>query len=245
MIFDPHQDVEWVRWVVKRESSRVSHLLLGGDYFDTFKPSQVGTVDQTCDLLLDLAEEWADRITVLLGNHDIHYLEAKHWFDREVAPPWLRYHASGFDYDAAKLIAKRLSAEFWAGCRLFQVVNGCLVSHGGVAGIYWYPQLSEAEALAALDEHCKIALERVAECAMPILRSGQFRGGEQELGGITWLDFEFEFLDEEVPIRQIVGHTTSARGARQKGRSWCLDGTQSCYGILRANGELEVLNQPQ
>jgi hypothetical protein len=245
MIFDPHQDVAWVRSVVERERPHVSHLLLGGDYFDTFKPSQMGTVEQTCDLLLDLAEEWGDRLTVLLGNHDIPYLEAKCWFDRGGAPPGIRYHASGFDYDAAKLIAQLLPLEFWAGCRLFQCVNGWLVSHGGLAGIYWYPHLSEAEALAALDEHCKIALERIAECAMPILQSGRFRGGDREIGGITWLDFDFEFLDGEVPLRQIVGHTPSARGARPKGRSWCLDGGQSCYGILRANGDLEVRNQPK
>ena len=27
----------------------------------------------------------------VLGNHDIHYLEAKYWFDQGIAPPSLRY----------------------------------------------------------------------------------------------------------------------------------------------------------
>jgi len=59
------------------------------------------------------------------------------------------------------------------------------------------------------------------------------RGGEkQERGGTTWQDWNLEFSDDEIPLPQIVGHTRSASGARQQGRSWCLDGRQTCYGRL-------------
>ena len=59
------------------------------------------------------------------------------------------------------------------------------------------------------------------------------------------LDFNFEFSDTEVSLPQVVGHTTSSRGgARSRGRSWCLDGSQTCYGILREDGQLSVVNPP-
>lgn len=244
LIFDPHQDVAWVRRILEREGPQVSHVLLGGDYFDTFFPAKVGSVDETCELLLDVVEEWGDRLTVLLGNHDIHYFESRHWFDQGIAPPRLHSACGGYGYESAKTIARRLPADFWLGCRLFQVVNGWLISHAGLAGCFWYPEMSMPSALDALDACCAIALERLTDRVLPILASGRARGGEQDLGGITWLDFNFEFLDEEVPLPQIVGHTTSACGARRKGRSWCLDGSQSCYGILRADGTLEVRDQP-
>ena len=245
LLFDPHLDVAWMRGVLERERGGASHLLLGGDYFDAARPAKVGTAGQMCELLYELAAEWGDRLTVLLGNHDIHYLEAKYWFDQGIAPPSLRYQTAGFDYEAAKSIAQLLPVEFWSGCRLFQVVNGWLVSHAGLAGSFWHPHVAEAAALEALDEHCQIALERVAQCTLPILQSGRARGGERELGGITWLDFNFEFSDTEVSLPQVVGHTTSSRGgARSRGRSWCLDGSQTCYGILREDGQLSVVNPP-
>lgn len=240
LIFDPHQDVSWVRRIIDRERHNISHLVLGGDYFDHFHPENVGTVEQTCDLLLELTQEWGERITVLLGNHDIPYLEAKHWLDQGASIPELRYVAGGWDGETAKIIAKRLPWEFWRDCRLFQLVNGYLVSHAGLAGCFWYPELTVPEALDALDAHCRIALERVSEYALPILQCGGARGGHRPLGGITWLDFNFEFSDDEVPLPQIFGHTTSQRGARCRGRSWCLDGQQTCYGILHSDGRLEI-----
>ncbi|MCC5841421.1 MAG: hypothetical protein JJT96_15000 [Opitutales bacterium] len=46
------------------------------------------------------------------------------------------------------------------------------------------------------------------------------------------------FVDSDELPPQIVGHT-SRSGPDRKGRSWCLDGEQTCYGILDGN-ELEV-----
>jgi hypothetical protein len=73
-----------------------------------------------------------------------------------------------------------------------------------------------------------------------ILTAGKSRGGEQEAGGITWLDWEEEFVDE-IPYSQIVGHTRG-HGPRNIGRSWCLDGSQTCWGMLDENGFLQIRN---
>jgi hypothetical protein len=36
LVFDPHQDLDWMRSVIERERSSVSHVLLGGEYFGMF-----------------------------------------------------------------------------------------------------------------------------------------------------------------------------------------------------------------
>lgn len=244
LIFDPHQDVAWLRAIIEKERHRVSHLLLGGDYFDTDRREEVAGAETMCELLLEVVESWQDRVTVLLGNHDIHYGEAKRWCDQHRNPKHLNYKCSGYTNTKAKQIAKRLDWGFWQKCRLFQCINGWLVSHAGVAGTYWHSELELNPAIEALEGHCQVVMEKYPFHDFALLQAGQARGGDHTLGGITWLDFNFEFSDEEVPLPQIFGHTTSHSGARQKGRSWCLDGYQSCYGILHRSGELEVIGRP-
>ena len=244
LIFDPHEDTNWVRAIIAKERGRVSHLVMGGDYFDADRPGKVGGVESMCELLREIASEWGDRVTVLLGNHDIHYVEAGHWLRLQGKVPELRYQCGGFSEAKARAITKLLPAGFWAGCRLFQFINGWLVSHAGVAGCHWCPDLNPDLALEALDGLCGVALENIPHHEFAILQAGQMRGGHRPLGGITWLDFRHEFSDAEIPFRQIVGHTSSHGGARQSGRSWCLDGRQSCYGVLSRSGELEIVERP-
>ena len=156
----------------------------------------------------------------------------------------MNYRCPGYTNNKAKHISKKLDWDFWHACRLFQQVNGYLISHAGVAGRFWNSELDTGAAVEALDGHCQVVLERLPFHSFALLKPGQARGGYQEQGGITWLDFDSEFSDLEIPPPQIVGHTPSEKGPRQNGRSWCLDGYQSCYGILhRSAGETRGLPQ--
>lgn len=243
LIFDPHQDVAWVRAIVQKEQHQVSHLLLGGDYFDTHRPEKTGSVEEMCDLLLELRDSWKDRLTILLGNHDVHYMEAKRWCDLHRNPKVMNHKCPGYTNNKAKHISKKLDWDFWNSCRLFQQVNGYLVSHAGIAKRFWHSELEVDAAVEALDGHCQVVLERLPFHPFAILEAGHARGGNAEQGGITWMDFDHEFSDSDTPLPQIVGHTPSEKGARQNGRSWCLDGFQSYYGVLHRSGALEVRKQ--
>jgi hypothetical protein len=53
-----------------------------------------------------------------------------------------------------------------------------------------------------------------------------------------WLYWVEDFVEAPELPPQIVGHTSRA-GPAQKGRSWCLDGNQTGYGMLGDDG-LEV-----
>lgn len=238
LLFDPHENVAWVRAVLERERGGWDHLLLGGDYFDAFGRPDRGGPAEMCVELQELRRTLGSRLTVLLGNHDISYLEARPFIVRGVPLGATAYTASGFSRPSAEIVLGLLGPDWWREARLFAEVNGHLVSHAGVAAEFWPERPSVAESLAALQEEADRAQEEIG-IPHPLLGVGLPRGGMQARGGLTWLDFNEEFEDV-LPLPQIFGHTPGFGGARRRGRSWCLDGRQSCYGILRRGGNLEV-----
>ena len=239
IIPDVHQDIGWVERILEKEgtgNSAPDLIVFLGDYFDSHRPSRLRAgVGDTCLWLNETQRRLGTRAVFLLGNHDIQYLEAKPVCDRYRTPRHLRYKCgSAFSHNAAKLIAKRLAPEFWQQARLFVVVNGWLLSHAGVASAHWPASAATADSLLTLDASCRQALQSTLHPgtdAHPLLRAGIVRGGDSPVGGITWLDWDNEFQDA-LPLPQIVGHTVNPAGARRHGRSWCLDGGQTCYGVL-------------
>jgi predicted phosphodiesterase len=236
VIPDVHQDIDWVRRVLKREPACDLVVFLG-DYFDSYQPPRLGAdVAETCAFMEAQRRALGRRVVFVLGNHDIQYLEAKPACDAHRTPRHLNYQCgAAYNHTTAKQVAKGLSLEFWHGARLFVSVNGWLLSHAGVALRHWPQCATPAASIAALDEAALKALRFMKEGSNPLLRAGLVRGGDAPVGGITWQDWDAEFSDD-LPCPQIVGHTACAHLARQKGRSWCIDGRQTTYGVLTAEG---------
>ena len=236
IIPDVHQNIAWVERIFARETDYDLVVFLG-DYFDSHLPPKLRTsVSDTCAYLDKTRRELGERAVFMLGNHDIQYLEAKPACDLRRTPRNLYYQCGdAFNHNAAKQIAKDLSPEFWQAARLFVAVNGWLLSHAGLAPTFWPVQATFADSIATLDEVCQIALRTMPVQSHPLLGAGVVRGGDAPAGGITWQDWNHEFTDA-LPCPQIVGHTASPAGARQNGRSWCLDGHQTTYGVLTPAG---------
>lgn len=240
IIPDVHQNIAWVERILARETTHDLVVFLG-DYFDSYLPPKLRTsVSGTCAFLDKLRRSsgigGGPRVVFLLGNHDIQYLEAKPACDRRRTPRNLHYQCgAAFIHSAAKQIAKDLPPEFWQSARLFVEVNGYLLSHAGVASALWPVRATFAESVATLDLACATALRTMTVKSSPLLRAGEVRGGDQAVGGITWQDWDHEFTDA-LPCPQVVGHTADLGGARQNGRSWCLDGRQTTYGVLTPEG---------
>jgi 3',5'-cyclic AMP phosphodiesterase CpdA len=242
IIPDVHQDIAWVERILMREDAgdvSPDLIVFLGDYFDSRRPvtQRAGTAE-TCVYLDALRVRLGERAIFLLGNHDVQYLEARAACLARRTPRHLRYKCgAAFSHSAAKRIAKDLSPEFWSAARLFVSVNGWLLSHAGVAAEHWPLRAIPVDSLRAFDEACVAALETITAplASHPLLEAGRVRGGDAEVGGITWLDWDDEFADE-LPFPQVVGHTSDESGARQRGCSWCLDGGQTCYGVLGPAG---------
>jgi 3',5'-cyclic AMP phosphodiesterase CpdA len=237
LIFDIHQNSRWLHRVLEEESGNYDHLILGGDYFDPYEPYPYTATDaETAEAYNELLDEHGKHLTLLWGNHDLPYLVASRMQD-----PAFFYHPfsdlKGYDTQVAKFFAKAIRPEFWGSGQLFATAHGFLISHAGVAAEFWPPSETREASLAQLWDDCELALAQAKQRRHSILEPGRVRGGDkQERGGIIWQDWNMEFSDEDIPLPQIVGHTRSAEAARQKGRSWCLDGEQSCYGLLTADG---------
>jgi hypothetical protein len=233
IIPDIHQNVAWASGILEREKNCDLAVFLG-DYFDrSGKPGSYASTDATCDWLAQVRQEWSGRSIFLLGNHDVQYLEAKMACDLRRQPRNQSYQCGGaFSAATAQTVAKRLPARFWTEARLFAAVNDHLLSHAGLALRFWPKAGTPGRALAALQRECAVALATIPQGPHRLLDIGRARGGYAAIGGLTWLDWNDEFADD-LPLPQIVGHTGDEGGARQNGRSWCIDGRQTCYGILK------------
>jgi 3',5'-cyclic AMP phosphodiesterase CpdA len=231
LIPDVHQHVAWAERVLNAGAD-CDQVIFLGDYFDTGEGDRA-SIAETCEFLVRTQERLGDRVVFLLGNHDVQYLEAKPYCDRFTRPRHLKYTCgSAYANARAKKVAKHLPAAFWAAARLATFVNGWLISHAGVARPFWPEVPSPDAALATVLERCANALAQLRGFPDPLLLPGTCRGGTQPVGGITWQDWDDEFNDAAIPFPQIVGHTSNPVGPRQKGRSWCLDGCQTSFGIL-------------
>lgn len=236
---DVHQDLAWLKRILAAEESNCDLIVFLGDYFDSVKrPDEVAPVAEVARWMRAYKEANPDRVVLLLGNHDLHYWEAAHACWRQRSPKDMRYATNAFSKSHARKIAKEWDASFWAKLRLFVEVNGWLLSHAGLAAEFGYPHLETDAALSELDAHCELVLRDFMKAEFPILHAGRVRGGYQPVGGILWQDW-FEEFEDSHPLPQIVGHSKPRGGsapARQKGRSWCLDGAQTTYGILTSEG---------
>lgn len=250
VIPDVHQDLAWVERILARENAegtaadpgappRPDLVVFLGDYFDSRRsPAEHATVADTCAWLDAARTRFGERAVFLLGNHDIQYLEARPACLARRTPRVLGTKCgSAFVHNTAKRIAKNLSPEFWSAARLFVCVNGWLLSHAGLALAHWPAAPTPEASLAALDQQCRAVLAALAlrRPVHPLLAAGRVRGGDAPVGGITWLDWDEEFEDA-LPLPQLVGHTASRSGPRRRDRSWCLDGAQTCYGVLTDAG---------
>jgi hypothetical protein len=244
LIFDPHQDADWIRRILAKEEGNFTHLLLGGDYFDA-KSDRAGSIADMCELLLELDGQLGDDMTLLWGNHDIQYLETIPAMRRQRNPRQQKFKIPGdYSNSKAKKLSKLLPDAFLKRGKLFAEMNGHLISHAGLAKQFWPEAHTTPAALEELDQRCHKTLLTLPYHEDPLLQSGKCRGGSQPTGGITWLDFDHEFEDQ-LPLPQIFGHTPSfsertTERARRKGRSWCLDGAQTLYGMLSYTSELDI-----
>lgn len=194
-----------------------------GDIYDDFGDS----IDRIENAARWHKEQLADpRNTFLLGNHDMPYA-----FEGN---PLLR--CSGYAEAKRWAINEILEPADWAKSELCVWVEGWLLSHAGL-----HPALLNDE--CALDADCKAAIRAAKQFSTHrLIGAGFARGGRQSIGGMTWLDWDHEFMPFP-GIKQIVGHTPGEL-PRQNGDNWCLDTHLAHAGILR-NGELELFPTKQ
>lgn len=243
---DIHQNIGWANSILERELSLVDHIVFLGDYFDSRRKNVHG-VRETAIWLKAMKSALGEKVTFLLGNHDIPYMSSrfKGYNLKEV-----RYACSGFTASKAEKIHKEFNYSFWENFEFFKLVNGVLISHAGLSELFWYPVLAPEEVLTKLYDRLEFVRRNIwGGPHDALLMGGISRGGENAVGGITWQDWELDFTDG-IPYPQIVGHTSKFVRPRKIGRSYCIDCFQTYYGILDGNvltvkdSDGNVVNEP-
>lgn len=192
------------------------HIVFLGDYTDPYPSEHILPVEALLNMaeILQFAREHVGRTTLLLGNHDLHYISR----DFRLIAQGSRYSYDHQDEYAALFRDNRF---------LFQLAQTwqydgvkVLFSHAGVLKGWWkrHPSLLPSLDMARLN-----ALLDSREGARALADVGRLRGGMQPYGSMVWADVDETDAAEPIEgIFQIFGH--SKMDGPQHGAGYaCLD----------------------
>ena len=167
-----------------------AHLVFLGDYCDPYKGFAHITLRNNLKEIIELKRSSPERVTLLLGNHDLHYFNSK-------IPRGSRYDA-GFADELRNLF----NSEINLFCYAWQYRN-ILFTHAGVSQYWIDNSLCHnilPDAAACLNDPSMLSSnpDAVYDC-------GFVRNGNSDNGGIFWADLKE--LDR-LPVRlvQVAGH---------------------------------------
>ena len=185
VIGDVHGLTKW-RKVIDKHPDAFRYVFLG-DYCDPYDASITDerVIDNFIDII-NFKKLYPERVILLLGNHDMHYLASD-------TPKGSRYNLS---------LSMMLNDLFVGNKAFFQlayVCNRLLFTHAGVLKS-WLEEFSD---------NTQFIAEQINERSddQALLQCGFLRGGLSLVGGPLWADLEEFTTDELLPgLVQIVGH---------------------------------------
>jgi hypothetical protein len=189
-----------------------------GDYTDPY-PQEGFTQENAYQGMLrivDFKKQNPDRVTLLVGNHEMHY------YDR-------RYACGRFDYHYFQPYNAILAGKETAG--LFQLckqIGRYLFIHAGITKGWYDAHVGELAQLGStLEEQMNNLFISNIEA---FYEASMYRGGDHSAGSPLWADVSEHFEEEEHfddTIIQVIGHT-QIRGDEPiiKGNIWLLDNRQ-------------------
>ena len=211
-----------------------------GDWFDEFGDTP-GQARQTA-LWIKARQKTNPEDEWIWGNHDLPY-----------AYPYRIVQCSGNTELKGAAINDVLQPDDWAKFKFHTWVGPYLCTHAGL-----HPSHIEGLDVKNLREHLATEEKKAITALKNVERhwfycAGYARGGSKPFGGITWLDFNSEFVS--IPgVDQIFGHTDMWGYHRtrkghigelhtDKSKNYCID-THSMY-YARWNGtKLDILYVP-
>ena len=215
-------------WRDAIESDDYDKVIFLGDYLDPYPDEGIGpfTAQEGLERILLYHDEHPDKVVLLLGNHDLHYLN-EHYRDLSMS---CRYNEEYSDY-YSQLFKEggkfKLAHEEIVGNQKY------LFTHAGVS----MPWLKRNKAVIGKPdaEHLNRLL-MTDEGIEALAQVGIIRGGMYLNGSMVWCDCDELALSNPLPdVYQIVGHTQQFCGLPFITPHFaCLD-TRSAY-VLDAQG---------
>ena len=165
----------------------------------------------------------------LLANHTLPYYAASIYAKR----------CSGYTQEKDDAVSEILNQHDWSKLKWFYWVDNFLFSHAGLSP-HFCKYTNKKEINDFLEREQKIANKKIMEIngSHWFFRAGLARGGNEVVGGLTWLDFDCEFVPIE-GISQVIGHTPRDEPEWKSG-NLCLDTKMNHCAILD-DGKIEVI----
>ena len=197
-IGDIHGRQNW-KGIVNAEFDRVDRIIFIGDYFDSFNIPVLDQIENFKDLI-QLKRDYPDKIILLTGNHDLHYISS------------VNEHYSGKSkrYDYIIEMDCVLPAIQDRSLQLCHIENDFLFTHAGVTQTW----LKETGLVSDLEN-----LEQLLNDEL-YYRPGTFRfrhvhemqlhnsrTGNNIWQGPLWVRPQSLLMDKILGYTQVVGHT--------------------------------------
>lgn len=182
-----------------KDIEKYSQVIFLGDYLDPYGFDNITLAEALTGFtdIIALAEAHPDKVTLLLGNHDLHYMTSEAGMSSRHSY-WMADHASPIFNEKRPLF--RLACE----------VGDTLFTHAGcLQG--WLDEVAErrSELNLTMNAASLNSLLDVNERLRVLAMVSQSRGGWNRHGSCVWADVG-EHLDVASPRPQVFGHTVQA-----------------------------------
>lgn len=217
IIPDIHGRSFWKK-AIKKHFDECDHVVFLGDYIDPYGWEGISSEDAICNFqdIIEFAEEHKDKVTLLLGNHDITY----------ISPYFLKY-ADGGRHDKSRHaiiegIFKASEPLFHLGWTTTLGVKKYLFTHAGITS-YWYEKYKSL--IGDISQEKLDKLLHSEEGVRALCEVGQNRYGLNPTGSIVWADvYEHDQDNCEIDdYYQIFGHSQQETDPIIKDHIACLD----------------------
>lgn len=190
VIGDIHARNVWKK-IVEKEAGKADHIIFIGDYFDTYDDVSTEKQIENFKSILRLKDSLQCKVTLLIGNHDYHYLGFGN----------ARY--SGYQEEDALKIRKILKEAIMRDkLKICVFDEGYLISHAGFTS-QWCDRY-KVNTPQDINNLFSICPEAFAFC-----KEDTSGFGEHPLQGPLWVRPKTLNAHRLLPAMQIVGHTHS------------------------------------
>ena len=248
IIPDIHQDLASLNKIFQIEKlESFDEIIFLGDWFDSFyEPPKVASFKDTCLFLRDLV--WKNqknkKMVFLVGNHDMAYIYNNKKSGHSSVVQSVTYGCSGVTKSKISTFRqvfydKGLKDDwFIENFKIAHRSQGWFFSHAGIVEKQIPYAFTVEEVIDKVLPDVWLNFRNVTYRQNALISAvGVARGGQDNTGGLLWLDYYNEFIASPNIGKQVFGHSyvaePTATALNTEYESWNLDTNLKDYAIIR------------
>lgn len=166
-------------------------IIFAGDYVDSFIFDNPTVIKNLLDII-DLKIKYPDKVILLWGNHDVHYLLGD-------------YYSSGYKPEMHNDL-NRIFSSYEHLLLVSYQINDFLWTHAGVNSLWFQKRFRFADSDDKQSTISDLLNQAFNSRYPPLFDVGYQRGGRHETGGPFWCDKSELLLRSINGFNQITGH---------------------------------------